>query len=106
EAPVTTSSAVEQGKTKRARILIVDDHPVFRFGVASLIAAHPDLEVCGEAENAPAALEAMRRLQPDIALLDISLNSTNGIELLKQMKAENPRMEVLMVSMHDESLYA
>jgi DNA-binding NarL/FixJ family response regulator len=105
EAPVS-SSAINPERKKPARILIVDDHPVFRFGVAALIAGHADLEICGEAENAPAALEAMRRLKPDIALVDISLSGTNGIELLKQMKAESPQLEILMVSMHDESLYA
>jgi DNA-binding NarL/FixJ family response regulator len=88
------------------RILIVDDHPVFRHGVAALIAAETDLTVCGEADSAPAALEAMRRLKPDLAILDISLQGTNGIELVKLMRAEQPRLIIIMLSMHDESLYA
>ena len=88
------------------RILIVDDHPVFRHGIAALISAEEDLTVCGEADTAPAALEAMRRLKPDLAMLDISLQGTNGIELVKLMKAEQPRLPILMLSMHDESLYA
>ncbi len=100
-APVAPVAAV----IKR-RILIVDDHPVFRHGIGALISAEKDLTVCGEAESAPAALEAMRRLKPDLAMLDISLQGTNGIELIKLMRAEQPRLPVLMLSMHDESLYA
>ena len=88
------------------RILIVDDHPVFRHGVAALIAGEKDLVICGHAETAPAALDAMRQLKPDLAMLDISLQGTNGIELVKLMKAEEPRLPILILSMHDESLYA
>lgn len=90
----------------KRKVLIVDDHPVFRHGISSLINAEADLTVCGEAGTSPSALDAMRNLQPDIALLDISLPGTNGIELIKLMKAEQPRLPILMLSMHDESLYA
>lgn len=86
--------------------MIVDDHPVFRNGIAALIAAESDLAVCGQADSAPSALDAMRRLKPDVAMLDISLNGTNGIELVKLMKSEQPRLPILILSMHDESLYA
>lgn len=86
--------------------MIVDDHPVFRHGISALINAENDLIVCGEAASSPAALEAMRTLNPDVALLDISLPGTNGIELIKLMKAEHPKLPLLMLSMHDESLYA
>jgi DNA-binding NarL/FixJ family response regulator len=91
--------------TKR-RILIVDDHPLFRHGLSQLINAQDDLAACGEAESAPGALEAIRRLEPDVVVLDISLKGTNGIELMKAIKAERPKLPVLVVSMHDESLYA
>ncbi|MDX2082068.1 MAG: response regulator transcription factor [Terrimicrobiaceae bacterium] len=91
---------------EKRKVLIVDDHPVFRHGISSLINAEPDLTVCGEAGTSPTALDAMRNLQPDVALLDISLPGTNGIELIKLMKAEQPRLPILMLSMHDESLYA
>ena len=91
--------------TKR-RVLIVDDHPVFRHGISALINAEADLVVCGEASSSPSALDAMRNLDPDVALLDISLPGTNGIELIKLMKAEHPKLPLLMLSMHDESLYA
>ena len=97
--PTATSSI-------QRKVLLVDDHPVFRNGVGALISSEPDLLVCGEAESAPAALAAMRSLKPDVAILDISLHGTNGIELIKLMLAENPRLPLLMVSMHDESLYA
>ncbi|RYD64053.1 MAG: response regulator transcription factor [Verrucomicrobiaceae bacterium] len=91
---------------RRRSVLIVDDHPVLRHGIAQLINHEKDLVVCGEAESAPTALEAMRRLKPDLALLDISLQGTNGIELIKLMRAEQPKLPILMLSMHDESLYA
>jgi DNA-binding NarL/FixJ family response regulator len=97
----TTTPEVE-----KCRVLIIDDHPVFRHGISAMINAEPDLVVCGEAGSAPAALDAMRRLQPHIALVDISLPGTNGIELLKSIKAEAPKLPMLVVSMHDESLYA
>jgi DNA-binding NarL/FixJ family response regulator len=93
-------------KTAKRRILIVDDHPVFRHGIAALINGESDLVVCGEASSATAALEEMRTLDPDLAMLDISLPGTNGIELIKAMKAERPKLAILMLSMHDESLYA
>ncbi len=99
--PVAVQTAIAQRK-----ILIVDDHPVFRHGIAALISAEKDLTVCGEAESAPAALDVMRRLKPDLAVLDISLQGTNGIELIKLMRSEQPRLPVLILSMHDESLYA
>ena len=91
---------------EKQRVLIIDDHPVFRHGITAMINAEPDLEVCGEAGSAPAALEAMRRLQPNVVLVDISLPGTNGIELLKSIKAESPKLPMLVVSMHDESLFA
>lgn len=90
----------------RKRVLIIDDHPIFRHGISAMINAEPDLLVCGEAGTAPLALEAMRTLQPDIALVDISMPGANGIELLKSMRAEAPKLPMLVVSMHDESLYA
>lgn len=102
----TANRKVESSQTVKKRVLIVDDHPVFRHGIAALINAEPDLMVCGDAASSPAALEAMRNLYPDVALLDISLPGTNGIELIKLMKAEQPKLPLLMLSMHDESLYA
>lgn len=96
----------ETWKGEPRKVLLVDDHPVVRHGLAQLIAGEADLEVCAEAESAPVALEAMRRSRPDVAILDISLNGTNGIELVKLMRAEQPKLPILILSMHDESLYA
>ena len=88
------------------RVLIVDDHPVFRRGIGELIRRRSDMAICGEAEDAHAALEAMRRLDPDVVMLDVSLPGANGIELIKLLLAERPRLRILVVSMHEESLYA
>ena len=93
-------------KPSAKRILVVDDHPVFRIGLADLVSQQPDLAVCGHADAAPIALERMRTLKPDLAIVDISLGGTNGIELIKMMKAEMPRLPILVLSVHDESLYA
>lgn len=104
--PTTMPDQNPETSLAQRRILIVDDHPVFRRGIAAMIGEQGDLTVCGEADNAPSALDAMRRLKPDLALLDISLPGANGIELIKLMLAEQPKLPVLMLSMHDESLYA
>jgi len=90
----------------KRRILIVDDHPLFRHGIGDLINAETDLEVCGEADNAPSALDGIRSLGPDLVTIDISLRGANGIELLKSIKAEHPKLPLLVLSMHDENLYA
>jgi DNA-binding NarL/FixJ family response regulator len=101
-----TESLPSPGGRRKNRILVVDDHPLFRHGIADLINAEPDLEVCGEAESAPAALEVLRTRVPDLVTIDISLRGANGIELLKSIKAEHAKLPVLVLSMHDESLYA
>jgi len=95
-----------ENATQKNRILVVDDHPLFRHGIGDLINAEPDLEVCGEADSAPAALEAIRSRAPDLVTIDISLRGANGIELLKSIKAEHAKLPLLVLSMHDESLYA
>lgn len=98
------STAVPSGR--KYRILIVDDHPLFRHGIGDLINAESDLEVCGEADNAPSALDGIRHLAPDLVTVDISLRGANGIDLLKSIKVEYPKLPLLVLSMHDESLYA
>ena len=90
----------------KKRIFIVDDHPMMRQGLAQLIGAEPDLEICGEAENAELALSGIGALQPDLVLGDISLPGKNGLELIKDFQALRPGLPVLIISMHDESLYA
>jgi DNA-binding NarL/FixJ family response regulator len=91
---------------EKSRIIIVDDHPLFREGLSQMINRNPDLSVCGEAADAAGALKAVAELEPDLVLVDISLAGTNGIDLIKNLKAKYDDLPVLVVSMHDESLYA
>lgn len=89
-----------------AKILIVDDHPVVRQGLMQLINHEPDLEICAEAENAVQALETIETEHVDLAIVDISLCGTNGIELTERIKSSHPGLPVLILTMHDESIYA
>jgi DNA-binding NarL/FixJ family response regulator len=88
------------------RIFLVDDHPVTRAGIAVLINQQRNLCVCGEADSAPKALDLIQKLTPDLAIVDISLKTTSGIELMKNLNALALNLPVLVMSMHDESLYA
>jgi DNA-binding NarL/FixJ family response regulator len=90
----------------RKRVLIVDDHPVVRAGLAHLIGAEPDLEICGEASGTAETLRLLERVRPDIVLVDISLGGANGMELTKHIRQTYPEIPVLILSMHDERLYA
>jgi DNA-binding NarL/FixJ family response regulator len=90
----------------KAKIFLVDDHPLVREWLTNLIHQQSDLSVCGEAESAPEALEAISRLKPEIAIVDISLKSGSGIELIKNLKTVQPRVAVIVLSMHEEDLYA
>src|SRR5580704_11947647 len=100
------SKVAAPNQIAKKRILLVDDHPIFRHGLDDLLKQQEDLTICGHADSAPAALEGMRNLRPDLAIVDVSINGANGIELVKQMKAELPHLPILVLSMHDESLYA
>jgi DNA-binding NarL/FixJ family response regulator len=93
-------------KSNKKQIYIVDDHPMMRDGLRALIEGQSDLEVCGEAEDAAPALADIERIKPDLAILDISLRSGNGLELIKDLQARAPSVVVLAITMHDESLYA
>src|SRR5881227_1619587 len=88
------------------RIVIVDDHPLFRKGLEELIHSDGSFTVCGEAGNAAEAMDLIRKLNPDLAIVDLSLPGANGIELIKNTRAEFPKLPILVLSMHDESLYA
>lgn len=103
-------SAAPQKKTGGAnaayKILIVDDHPILRKGLAQLIEQQNDLSICGQFEEADAAFAALGQLKPDLALVDLSLKDSSGVELLKNIRASYPKLLVLVLSMHDESLYA
>jgi len=87
-------------------VLIVDDHPVVRQGLAQLINQEQDLEVRGYAEDAHAAMQAIKDVRPDMVIVDISLKDTSGMDLIKDMKIQFPNLPILTLSMHDESLYA
>ncbi len=86
--------------------MIVDDHPLFRLGLADLISAEQDLAVCCEASSSPDTLRIMRTCPPDAAIIDISLPGINGIELIKIVKAELPKLRILVLSMYEEERYA
>ena len=88
------------------KILIVDDHPLVREGLALRISLHSDLEVCGEADSEEQAMELVRQMQPDLVLVDISLKSGHGLELIKRIHSLAPTVKVLVISGFEESLYA
>jgi len=93
-------------KDNRTRILLVDDHAVVRFGIAQLINRQSDMVVCGEEEDAAKALAAISKLTPDLVIADISLKDSSGLELMRNIKAQYSKLPVLVVSAHDESIYA
>ena len=101
---VNQNARCDAPETKR--LLIVDDHPLFRKGLEELIHSDAEFAVCGEAGNAAEAMDIIRKLTPDMAIVDLSLPGANGIELIKNIRAEFPNLPVLVLSMHDESLYA
>jgi DNA-binding NarL/FixJ family response regulator len=90
----------------KRKILIVDDHPIVRRGLAELIAPEPDLEVCGGAEDVAEALEQVRTLHPDLVVVDISLKDSHGIDLIARLKASHPEVKMLVWSMFDEKVFA
>src|SRR5258706_3638180 len=93
-------------KDSRSRILLVDDHAVVRYGIAQLINRQSDLTVCGEEEDASRAMSAISTLKPDLVIADISLKDSSGLELMRNIKAQYSRIPILVVSVHDESIYA
>ena len=92
--------------TVRKQVFLVEDHPTFREGLAQILNGEPDLAVCGYASTAEEALPAIARLVPDLALVDLSLPGKNGLELIKELRQVNRKTKILVVSMHDEALYA
>ncbi len=94
------------GAPAEKTILLVDDHPVLRRGLASLIESEPDLTVCGEAATGSEALAAIRDRRPDLAIVDLSLGDSDGLDLVKDLKKRHPELPALVLSMHDEATYA
>jgi DNA-binding NarL/FixJ family response regulator len=101
--PVTI---LEPGDPAKRTILIVDDHPVLRRGLTALIDFEPDLIVCGEAATYPAALEAIQAHQPDLVIVDLELGKRDGLNLVKDIKIRHPLIPSLVLTMHDEVVYA
>ena len=101
------SAEVQFGGTAgRAKVFLVEDHPVFRQGLVKMINAEEDLAVCGEAGDAESALPAIRRMRPDLVLVDITLPGKSGLQLIKELRTLGPKPRLLVISMHDEALYA
>src|SRR4028118_1492903 len=90
----------------KTRILVVDDHPLLREGISQLINKQKDMEVCGEAGTAADAKAAVETLKPDAVILDLMLGHSDGLDLIKHLKAISPELAVLVISMHDENVYA
>lgn len=88
------------------KVFILEDHPVFREGLVQVVNNEPDLKVCGAAEDAASALRAVPRLMPDLILVDIGLTGKSGLDFIKEIRAVNRNVKLLVVSMHDEALYA
>src|ERR1700722_1827200 len=99
---MNTEVAPSQG----SRILIVDDHPLFRKGLHEMIVREPGWQVCGEAAEAAEAIRLVEENKPDLVIMDISLGQTNGIDLIELLCGKDPELPILVVSMHDESLHA
>jgi DNA-binding NarL/FixJ family response regulator len=104
--PATTGGAVNADVRPRTRILIVDDHPIVRLGVRQMLAAELDMEVCGEAESADAAKELTISARPDLVIIDLSLAQGSGLELVRSLQELVPTLPLLILSMHDEALFA
>ena len=94
------------GQPKDSSILIVDDHPLFRQGLREMILREPGWQVCGEAADATEAMRLVEETKPDLVIVDITLDQTDGIDLIQTLCKKNRELSVLVVSMHDESLYA
>jgi len=93
-------------RTETANVLIVDDHPIVRRGLTQLIEQEPDLNVCGEASDAETATSAMDALEPDVAIVDLMLKGASGTDLIKALKLRHETIPILVISMHDETVYA
>ncbi len=102
----STNKNLKCDSPEAKRMVIVDDHPLFRKGLQELIHSDGSFAVCGEAGNASEAMEVIRKLHPDLVIVDLSLPGANGIELIKNIRAEFAKLPILVLSMHDESLYA
>jgi DNA-binding NarL/FixJ family response regulator len=102
----SANPGVSTARKDARRILIVEDHPIMRSGLIQLITQQNDLLVCGEFEDAGTAFGSIEKLKPDVALIDLSLKASSGLELIKSIKSAYPKLAMLVLSMYDEALYA
>ena len=105
KAPAPTPAPVVTAGPAKRKVVVVDDHPIVRERLAELINQEADLIVCGEAEDGPGAIAAVQAHEPDVAVIDITLKDTYGIDLERQLKDLRPDLPILVLSMHDESMY-
>jgi DNA-binding NarL/FixJ family response regulator len=106
-APVySTNHSPSKTVVDKSRIFIVDDHPLVREGLTNLINGQDDLIICGEARDSAEALDGIMKARPDVAFIDISLENESGLELVKQLRSQFPNVALIVLSMHDETLYA
>lgn len=105
-SPERTPAAPAAAASPRTRVYITDDHALVRRGLAAMISGEPDMELCGEAEDCATATSEITRLLPDVVIVDISLRGNSGLELIKNIRALDPKIHMLVLSVHDESLYA
>src|SRR3981189_1417146 len=101
-----SQAGMRHGKRRERRALIVHDHPIVRQGLRRVMENEDDLTVCGEAETARDARTAIKELNPDVMIADISLKQGDGIELVRDVRAHHPQLPILVLSMHDETIYA
>ena len=100
------SSAAESGKERSIKVAIIEDHPLFRERLKQVIQASPGMTVCGEADDLAQALEVVQTSKPDIAIVDITLRNSSGLDLIRELRSADLEVPVLVLSMHDETLYA
>jgi DNA-binding NarL/FixJ family response regulator len=106
-APVySMNHSLSKTVADKSRVFIVDDHPLVREGLTNLINGQDDLIICGEAKDSVQALDGIMKARPDVALIDISLENESGLELVKQLRSQFPQVALIVLSMHDETLYA
>ena len=98
--------SVSKSNKSKSQVFLVDDHPLVREWLTNLLNQQPDLEVCGEAENAAQALRGIAETKPNLAIIDISLNAASGLDLVKDLCIRHPLVASLVLSMHEEDLYA
>ncbi len=103
---MTANTATRAGTKNKTQVVLVDDHPIVRKGIAELINSEPDLEVCGEASTMQEAMSLVTKLKPGLLIVDISLDGNNGVELMKNLSGRPGAPPILAYSMHDESIYA